>query len=112
MTANPSIEQTVSGMLRMPLTAAHVELQGLPPLSSKNESRRAAQRLDSFLTSSSSSYRITAQQRIALISRAKVRTDKLQPVIDAASSAADPDERRTRGPHSLAAVAACSAALN
>jgi hypothetical protein len=35
-------------------------------------------------TSSSSSYRITACWRVASNSRAKVRTDKLQPVIDAA----------------------------
>jgi hypothetical protein len=46
----------------------------------------------------------TALLRIASICRAKCGLDKLQPVIDAASSAADPDERRARGPHSLAAV--------
>jgi hypothetical protein len=37
-----------------------------------------------FWTSCSSTYRITARWRIALSSRAKVRTDKLQPVIRAA----------------------------
>jgi hypothetical protein len=44
-------------------------------------------------------------------SSSQVRTDKLQPVIDAAllvaETAADPDERRARGPHSLAAVSYC-----
>ena len=48
------------------------------------------------------SYDTAAQLRIASIVRAKVRTEQLQPVIDAAVLAADPDEERTRGPHSLA----------
>jgi hypothetical protein len=34
-----------------------------------------------------------------------VRTAKPQPVFDAAFNAADPDERRARGLHSLAEVA-------
>jgi hypothetical protein len=55
------------------------------PLCQANESRRAAQRLDSHLTwLVLASYGITADQRVASSLRARVRTDKLQPVIDAA----------------------------
>ena len=37
-----------------------------------------------------------------LLDRQEVRTAKLQTVIDAGEKPADPDERRTRGTHSLA----------
>lgn len=42
----------------------------------------------------------------------KVRTAKLQPVFTAASGAADPDERRAWGLHSLAEVALASTSQN
>jgi hypothetical protein len=54
------------------------------PLCQAKEVCRAAQRLESHLASSLSAYGTTAKQRIASICRARVRTDKLQPVIDAA----------------------------
>ena len=68
---------------------------------------RAAPRLDSFVVSALQPDYFTALMRIASSLRDKVRTDKLQPVIDAASCAADPDERRAQEPHSLAAVGRC-----
>lgn len=84
-----------------PATRASPFVKRMNPIESR-------QRLDSLLTSSSSTYRFTALRRVALMLRARVRTDKLQPVIRAARAhrralAADPDERRARGPHSLAA---------
>lgn len=54
------------------------------PICQANEVHRAAQRLDSHLDFTTSSYHCIAFTSVALISRAKVRTDKLQPVIDAA----------------------------
>jgi hypothetical protein len=76
-----------------------------------NSTSRAAARFTSGLHVATI-YSTTAHQRIALIDRAKVRTDKLQPVIRAASCAADPDERRAQEPHSLAADSFNAAALS
>jgi transcriptional regulator with XRE-family HTH domain len=63
------------------------------PLCQANESHRAAQRLDSLPAFAFLLLRHRAS-RVASICRAKVRTDKLQPVIDAALLVAE----RGRGP--------------
>jgi hypothetical protein len=46
-----------------------------------------------------------ADRLASITGRTRVRTVKLQPVFDAAFHAADPDERRAWGLHSLAEVA-------
>ena len=77
------------------------------PICQAREIHRAAQRLDSFQDFAFQPDCFAALMHIASSLRDKVRTDKLQPVIDAALNAADPDERRAPGPHSLAAVGRC-----
>ena len=75
-------------------TRASPFVKQMPPTS------RAAARFTSGLNFYCSA---TAIKRIAQIHRAKVRTGQTTSGHSCSSHAADPDERRARGPHSLAA---------
>jgi hypothetical protein len=91
VTPNHSIERTSKSLLRKLSAAAHVELQGLPPLSSykgfplcqANEVLEPRSGSIHIWTSVVDLQRRRVQARWVDV-RAKVRTDKLQPVIDAA----------------------------
>jgi hypothetical protein len=76
-----------------------------------NSSSRAAARFTSDLACSCSTYIFTALMRIASLLRARCgRTNYNRSFVQRCSLpslAADPDERRARGPHSLAADSPC-----
>lgn len=67
----------------LPSVPPHLELQGFP-LCQTNEIPRAAQRLDSLLVSFLFERDLATSMRICVDSSSQVRTDKLQPVIEAA----------------------------
>jgi hypothetical protein len=75
--------------------------KGFPP-KVKHRSNRDASRSDGLRDVTVDRQHFHPQRPARLLSEQGMRTAKLQTVIDAALVAADPDERRARGTHSLA----------